>query len=558
MKYAMLQFREEISKEVKRVLATDVDIPFEIPSEDRGDYAVPCFSFSPLFKKSPQEIAGILVDEIELNKGGAEQAGPYVNFRINEEHLVKETIYASLREKFGWFEPNGEEVLIEHTSANPNAPLHVGNARNPVIGDTVARIFKRLGHDVTTEYYVDDMGRQVAMLTWGLANLSPSDVEKPKLDKPDHELMIYYQKVASLMDDESVKEGVHEVIRLMESGDEETIRSFRENSEKVLSGHIASLERLNITHDNFKTESSLIAGGDVREVIEALRELPLCGEDEGALYMEWDGHRVYFARGDGTSLYPARDVAYHIDKTRRTDRLIDVLGEDHKMHALSIIKAMDALNVHPLPEIIFYSFVSLEGEKMSTRSGRSVWLDGLMDTAHQRAKEEILSRRDDMASTDVEDIAEAVGMGAVRFNIIKVQPEKSMDFRWKDALNFQGSSAPFVQYSHARAASIIRKWGGDVESLKAVDPSVLSSTGEIRLVKKMAQYPGVLLESATAPHLLANYALRLAAEFNQFYRDHPVLQAEGKRSARLALVLSFKNIIKEVLDALGISAPEHM
>ncbi len=558
MNYPLIAFEEEIRGEIERILGREIEIPVEIPYEERGDYAVPCFSFAPISKKNPKEIASQLVDEMKLDLGRAEQSGPYLNFWIHESYLLKETVGRSLEEKFGWFEQKDEKVLIEHTSANPNAPLHVGNARNPIIGDTVARIFKRLGYDVTTEYYVDDMGRQVAILTWGLENLSKKDVEEVERDKPDHRLMVYYQKASKLMEEESVKEGIHDIIRLMESGDADTIERFKTNSELVLSGHNASLKRLNISHDSFKTESSLILEGKVREAVDALKKVPICGEDEGALYIEWDGNRVYLTRSDGTSLYPVRDIAYHIEKTERTDRLIDILGEDHKTHALSIFKALEALNIEPSPEFIFYSFVSLEGEKMSTRSGRSVWLDGLMDTARQRAEEEILARRDDLKHDDVQDIAEIVGMGAVRFNVIKVQPEKPIDFRWEEALNFQGSSAPFVQYSHARAASILRRWGGDKDELTSVDPTLLDCEGEIKLVKKIAQYPRVLLESTTSPHLIANYAVQLAAEFNKFYRDHPVLQAEDNKLSRLALVLSSKNVLKEVLDTLGIIAPDHM
>ncbi len=558
MNYALIDFKEEIKREIKSILGEDTEIPVEIPSEERGDYAVPCFSFAPIFKKNPNEIASELVDEIELTMGNVAQAGSYLNFRIDESYLLKNTIKKCLEVDFGWFEQKDEKVLIEHTSANPNAPLHVGNARNPIIGDTVARIFKRLGYDVTTEYYVDDMGRQVAILTWGLENLSETDVEKVERDKPDHRLMVYYQKASKLMGDDYVKEGIHDIIRLMESGDADTIETFKANSKQVLSGHKASLKRLNITHDSFKTESSLILGGKVRGAVDALREAPICGDDEGALYIEWGDNRVYLTRSDGTSLYPARDIAYHVEKTERTDRMIDILGEDHKMHALSIFKALEALEIHPPPEFIFYSFVSLEGEKMSTRSGRSVWLDGLMDTAHERAEDELLARRDDLKHEDVQDIAEIVGTGAVRFNMIKVQPEKPIDFRWEEALNFQGSSAPFVQYSHARAASILRKWGGDKDELALVDPTSLDSEGEIKLVKKIAQYPCVLLDSTTSPHLLANYGVQLAAEFNQFYRDYPVLQSEDNELPRLALVLSSKNVLKDVLDALGIIALEYM
>ncbi len=561
MNHVMLEFKNEIEEKVKELLDVDRPVSLETPSPERGDYALPCFDFASLLKKAPDVIAKELVQKIDLKRGDVEQSGPYINFSIDTSYLVENTLKSCLEGTFGRFPHKDESVIIEHTSANPNAPLHVGNARNPIIGDTLARIYRRLGFDVITEYYVDDMGRQVAILTWALDNIREDDLPEPDYNKPDHEMARYYQHASSMVEkDDEVLGAVQSLIQRMEEGDEEVIEAFIDYSKKVLEGHKDSLARLNIFQDSYKTESSLVLDGEVKKTVDELRESKVCGDEDGALYLPIGDDRIFLTRSDGTSLYPARDIAYHIWKSRRADRLIDVLGEDHKSHARIVKKALESLNISPLPSFIFYSFVSLEGEKMSTRSARSVWLDELMDNAEERAKEEILTRRDDLQPDQIEKSAREVGMGAVRFNIIRVQPEKHMDFRWEDALNFQGSSAPFVQYTHARACSILRKWGGDEEILKEQDGSLLDHESEIKLVKTIAKYPEVLLDSMenSAPHLMAKYAVTVASEFNLFYRDCPVLQGDEKTVSRLSLVKAYKEAISIILDTLGISAPEYM
>ncbi len=563
MNYAILKFEEEIRREISRILDMK-EVSLEIPAKERGDYALPCFSFASHLKKSPVDIATYLAKECRLERGTVKKNGPYLNFEINNDYLVENTIKNcfEMRGHYGSFEPIDKNIIVEHTSANPNGPLHVGRARNPIIGDTIARIFDKMGYRVETQFYVDDIGRQVAILSWGIANLKESDLPECEREKIDHKLVGYYQKANKLMEEnESVVDGIRKLMKSIEEGDEETITSFTDNSKKVLAGMKESLERLGITHDTYKTESSLILDGSVDEVLESLEDLESCEREENALYFEHGNHKIFLTRGDGTSLYPLRDVAYHIWKAKRADELIDVLGEDHKVHGTVIQNVLDVLGIKPIPDIIYHSFVSFDGQRMSTRKGAYVTLDDMMDLAHERALDEVLKRRDDLSKEEADDIAEMVGMGAVRYNIIRVQPEKPMDFRWEEALNFQGNSAPFIQYAYARAASILRKWGGDHgELLSKGDISKLTEPGEIELIRKIALFPREIKNAAVseAPHLMANYAYELGAMFNQFYRDHPVLNADVKKYERLALVKASKIAIGNALYVLGIKAPEYM
>ena len=564
MEYVLIDFKENIEKNVRDYLDLDgdIEIPIEVPSKERGDYALPCFSFASILKKSPMDIAEDISNNIKLENGHLEQSGPYVNFKINEEYLVNNTINAALKqERFGKLPDKNKKMLVEHTSANPNGPLHVGRARNPIIGDTVARINEMAGYQVEKQYYVNDIGRQMAILAWGRMNLDEDDLPPQDRDKVDYQIVRYYQKTSKMLEeDETLEEQIREIIKRMEKGDEEIFEIFEDSSEKVLEGITESLSRLNIFLDSYKNESDFIKDGSVKDIIEQMEKLDECDHEEGALYFERGDNKTFITREDGTNLYPARDIAYHIWKADDADKLVNILGEDHKLHGEFLINALSALNVSPIPDIIFYSFVTFEGKEMSTRKGTYVTLDEFMDTAHEKAKEEILKRRDDLTDKEVEVIAEKVGLGAVRYNIIKVQPGKPIDFRWEEALDFQGNSAPFIQYTHARASSILSRWDGDEEELLTLKDIDLKEKGEISLIKMIAKFPTIIqkAQKEKSPHKIANYAYRLAAEFNQFYRDYPVLKSEDKKKDRLLLVKAFKNVITNVLYTLGIESPKKM
>ncbi|MFW6304649.1 MAG: arginine--tRNA ligase [Candidatus Saliniplasma sp.] len=564
MGYILDEFEKDIIKEIKKTLSLDeeIDIPLEVPDEERGDFAVPCFIFSKHLKKSPVEIAETISDQIKLSSGTAKQTGPYVNFTVDRQQLIKDTIKKCLEYKdyFGSYPPRDEKIILEHTSANPNGPLHVGRARNPIIGDTLARVYEKMGYGVERQYFVNDIGRQMAIFTWGRMNIDEDELSEPERDKIDYSMVRYYQKANALLENNpEIEDEVREIIHAMEMGDEEVLKIFKANAEKVLMGVTGSLERLNITLDGFKSESDFIVDGSVNEVIKEMDELDSCRREEGALYFEEDGKRTFLTRDDGTNLYPARDLAYHMWKAERADVLLNVLGEDHKLHGTFLEEALSALNIKPIPQMVFYSFVSFEGQEMSTRKGIYVTLDDLMDTAQEKAEEEILKRRDDLSEKEIKNISEKVGMGAVRFNIIKVQPEKHIDFVWEDAINFQGDTGPFIQYTYARSCGILNKFQGEV-SLSDGDISKLNEGGEVKLIKTMAKFPRILSKAHTqnSPHILAKYALELASEFNQFYRDHHVLKSEDKKTERILLVKAYRYVLKSLLDTLGLEAPESM
>ncbi len=562
MGYVILDFQDEIIDKTKKVLDISEDmIEIEVPSEERGDYALPCYSLARVLKKDPKKIAEELSTKIEMDFGTVESSGPYVNFKIDGSHLARETILSCLEkeESFGELSPKSEKIIVEHTSANPNGPLHVGRARNPIIGDTLARMYEKSGYEVEKQYYVNDIGRQIAILVWGTLNLDEKDLPTAERKKADHNLVRYYQMANKLLEeDESIEEDIQEIIRSMEKGDEDILQHFKNTAQKIMKGIAKSLERLEINLDSYKTESSLIVDGSVEEVIKKVSELKNSGEEDGALYYEKEDNKTFVARKNGTSLYPARDIAYHIWKAERADHLLNVLGEDHKLHGEFVQSVLKDLDVSPIPHIVFHSFVTFEGQEMSTRKGTYVTLDNFMDTAHEKAKEEIKKRKE-VSTDELDSISEKIGMGAVRYNIIKVQPQKPIDFVWDDALDFEGNSAPFLQYSHTRANSILRKWGDNRLDIGSSDLQDFED-GEITLMKRISEFPRELRDAVenNSPHTMAKYAHKLAAEFNQFYRDYPVLHSEEKKIKRIAIVKSFKFAMGSVLQTLGIQKPKKM
>ncbi|MEM0449404.1 MAG: arginine--tRNA ligase [Methanomassiliicoccales archaeon] len=564
-------FREEVDRCLKQALrrvGAPLDLPVETPDTSIADFAFPCFTLAKTLKKAPVVIA----EELSLNlpksalieKAWAEKG--YLNFRLESLALARITLETILREKeaYGRGEPKHIKVLLEHTSVNPTGPIHVGRARNPFIGDTLARCLRKTGYEVTTEYLVNDVGKQVVLLCWGVRN-AVSDQEKPERDKDDHILVGYYRQANKLMEtDPRVQEEIAAMTRAFEAGDPATISMVRETAERMLSGIKQSLALVGVHIDNYTWESQFIINGEARRVVERLKATPYCHEEGGALYLdlsEFGIHgkstKFFFTRSDGTTLYTTRDMAYHLDKFKRADVVINVLGEDQKLGQQQLAAALKILGEKRVPECLFYAFVSLPEGRMSTRKGLVVYLDDLIDEAEERAYEEVRKRRTDLSEQRMREIARWIGRGALRFNMVRVQPEKQIVFKWEEALNFEGNSAPFVQYAHARCCSIMKK----AEDYQPVlEPSRLTQPYEIKLIRILAQYPSVVRDCALKRrvHLLPAYAQEVAAAFNQFYAYVPVLRSGENQAARLTLVEATMWVLRSALDTLGIAAPEEM
>ncbi len=566
-------FREEVERGVSaamKALGAEQDLQMETPDPAIADFAFPCFPLAKAMRKAPpaiaEELAGRIPPSRMFERVWAEKG--YLNFRVNQEELVRSTLNEVMRAKadYGKGDDKRTKVLLEHTSVNPTGPIHVGRARNPIIGDTLARCLRKCGYDVTTEYLVNDVGRQVVLLAWGVRNIPPEEVT-PVTDrqKDDHLLVGFYQKANQRLEtDPQVEEQVASLTRRFESGDPEVVSMVRATAERMLCGIKESLDSINVALDNYTWESKFILNGEARKVVERLKTVPECHEEGEAFYLDLSAFGVhgrdtkfFFTRADGTTLYTTRDMAYHLDKFKRADQFINVLGEDQKLGQQQLAAALKILGEDKAPECLFYAFVSLPEGRMSTRKGRAVHLDDLIDEAEERAYEEVRKRRTDLSEERMRQIAMDIGRGALRFNIARVQAEKQIVFKWEEALNFEGNSAPFVQYSHARCCSILAK-AGTFE--RAVDPGQLGDPYERKLIRILAQYPTVVRDCGVKRriHLMPAYGQEVASAFNQFYAYVPVLRSGEHQAARLTLVESTMWVLRGVLDNLGIVAPEEM
>ena len=577
----MDRFRTEVDGAVRSALSkmgVDSEFSIEIPSTDAADLAVPCFLMSKALKRAPKDIAEELASNIEPSGliSDVSALNGYLNFKMDGVKLTEGTLkdVLEMKGRYGSLPNKGVKVIVEHTSTNPTGPIHVGRARNPIIGDTLARILGMCGYDVSTEYYVNDVGKQVVILTWGVNNLTKEQVEKEiedrgmqdDRDKIDHKLVAYYRLANKMMEeDPAVQEEIGSMLRKFEAGDEEVISTVRKTAEIMLNGLKETLANIDVVLDTYTWESKFIADGSARKYVEELKQSKYAGvEDDGACYLELKDFgiqgkntRFTFTRADGTALYTTRDIAYHQDKFKRADKLIDVLGEDQKLGNKQLCCALEILGQTRKLDAMFYSFVSLPEGKMSTRKGVVVYLDDLIDEAVSRAYDEIRSRRDDMPEDRMREIAKIIGVGAIRYNIVRVQPEKQLVFKWEEALSFDGNSGPFLQYSYARACSMLRK-AGDFEEV--VDPSLLTDPFELSLIKTISKFESVIEQAGENRriHLLPAYGHELASAFNQFYASVPVLNSKAEKDARLTLVKCSKIVLKNVLDCLGLGAPEEM
>jgi len=565
------EFEAEVKDAVKEALSTlGQDMQFPIERSDMADLAIPCFIMAKAMKVSPKEIAERLAGMIEPSGSIASVTAlnGYLNFNMDGNILVRETLKEVLEkgDAYGCAPVSGIRMNVEHTSTNPTGPIHVGRARNPIIGDTLARCLSRCGYDVQTEYYVNDVGKQVVILTWGVNNIPAGSLDEGDRDKTDHKLVAYYRLANKLMEeDPGVQEQISDMLRRFEAGDKEVISSVRKTAEAMLDGLKETLSGINVTLDKYTWESDFIADGSAKDVVERLKASKYAGQtDDGAWYLDLKDFGIHgkntnfiFTRSDGTTLYTTRDLAYHLDKFKRADKAIDVLGEDQKLGSKQLCSALKILGSDNIPDAMFYSFVSLPEGKMSTRKGVVVYLDDLIDEAVERAYEEVRSRRSDLSEERMTQIAKMIGIGAVRYNIVRVQPDKQFVFKWEEALNFDGNSGPYLQYVHARACSMLRK-AGNFEF--DTDPSKLGDELEIGLIRTISRFADVIRSAGEEKriHMLPSYGHEVASAFNQFYAAVPVLAAGESRNARLTLVECTRTVLRNVLDCLGMESPEEM
>ncbi len=553
----MDKFQEHIVKFLKKEAKAEINLE-KPPNPELGDYAFPCFSLAKILRKNPNEIAKDLAAKFSKTAliKEARAAGPYVNFFTNKSQLTEATLKKVIKEKNKFGSANAgknKKIIVEHTSINPNASPHVGRARNAFIGDCIVRTLKFAGYNVETYYYVNDVGKQIAMLVLG--------AENKKSIKFDDLLKIYIAINKKAEKDNRLEKKVFDLLYRLEKGDKKVTARFKKIVDTCVKGQSRLFSELGIKYDKFDYESKYLWDKKTESV---LREL----ERTGMLFIDKDNRMVLdqkgfelgmkvpvlvLTRGDGTSLYPLRDIAYTIEKVSKGHNII-VLGEDQKLYFEQLVAALKIMG-YAAPEAVHYSFVLLDEGKMSTRKGNLVLLEDFMEEALKKAKVEIKKRHGKVN----ESSAKAIAYGAIKYAILKVSPEKNVVFNWEHALSFEGESAPYVQYAYARISSILKKYGKKTDGKIKYD--ILDKKEETELIKKISDFPNVVskVTNNLKPHIIANYLYELSQKFNEFYHTCPILkEKEDIKKARLVLVGAVKQVLSNGLMLLGIGTLEKM
>jgi len=504
---------------------------------------------------------------------GVEALRGYLNFHIDWPSFAKRLVEEILSQGEDFGRPKAEPgtLVLEHTSVNPTGPLNIARSRNSIIGDALFRLYSFLGWKVRRLYLLNDIGHQIVVIYWGMRKgISSQDLRKRYSRfsaKKDFITLFTYVPASAEVSENPVAR--LEVARLEAQvhSDPKLLKQLRQMSRACLEGQLETLSKLGIEFDEITPESRFVEEGSLPDILDRLRERGVLVEErDGSVGLDLSsvgltrrksGH-VTLLKSDGSSTYTLRDIAYHEWKFREGDLFITVLGEDHKREFKELEAILRMLGHRKDLRAAFYSFVTYEaGKKMSTRRGETVPLDEVIEEALSRSEEEVRKRREELDPDKVRSIAEQVGLGAIKFNILKVDTNKSIRFKWEEAINFAGDSSAYVQYAHARASSILKK-AGDFRP-RAIDS--LCTKEEKDLIWSIARIPAVIVRSAESmkPNYLAEHAILVASNFNKFYMQHRVIQAdEPLRSARLALVACVKHTLAQMLGLLGIAAPEEI
>lgn len=552
-----MNIKQEISKEISNILKKDyIDIDKMITKNDsitRGNYSLPCFKFASEFKDKPDNIANMIKENLKLDYiEKLDVIGGFLNIYIKRDFYIKNVLEEINTNGLSYGSTHvgkDKKVLVEHTSINPNASPHIGRARNAILGDSVVKLLKFNDYDVEVHYFVNDIGKQIAMLV--LASREKENFSFEDL------LQMYIEINKKVKEDPKLEKQVFDLLDKLEHGDSKTINEFRSLVKICKEGQVEIFNELGINYDYFDYESDFIINGDVDKILNDLKNTGKLFEvEDGRLAINQEEYNIptkspvlVVTRANKTSLYPLRDIAYTIYKDKiGKDRNIVILGEDQKVYFKQISAALDLLG-YKVPEVVHYSFVLLPDGKMSTRNGTVVLLKDFMNDVLEKVKEE-LQKRD--GKIDIEK-AKKIAYGTVKYTILKSSLEKNVIFDLEDALSFNGDTSLYIQYNYARIMSVLQK--AENVSLN-YDYNSLKEDIEISLVQKLDNFKDIIKTASEklTPNIICNYVYELTKTFANYYHDYSILNVEDDnlKNARLQLVKSIRTVIKICLNILGI------
>jgi arginyl-tRNA synthetase len=564
----MQRFREEIvnilSGQValdREQIAADLETP---PSPELGDFAFPCFKLAKLLKSAPARIAGDLATKLPASSffTKIEARGPYLNFYCNRQLLAQLTLASVREEKESYGRQDtglGKTIVIDFSAPNIAKPFGIGHLRSTVIGNALYRIFTALGYRCVGINHLGDWGTQFGKLIaayrhWG-------DEDRLNADSITYLYELYVRFHSEAEKDEALETEARACFKKLEGGDEEAHMLWQRFRELSLSEFQRIYKILGVTFDSYQGESfyNEMLDNTVNEV----EGKGLARLSEGALIVELDEEGMppcLLRKQDGATLYATRDLcaAVYRQQMYNFDRMLYVVGADQALHFQQVFSVLKKMGHEWADRCIHVPFglIRFKEGKMSTRQGTLVFLEDVLDRATQLAANIINEKNPSLAGK--ETVARQVGIGAVIFGDLSNDRIKDIEFDWDKVLDFSGETAPYIQYSHARICSILRKTPDRKENF---DANLLATEEEQAVVSTLARFPAAICRAADTykPSVLARYLLDLAKDFNKFYHQCPVLQAEDNtRQSRLALCDAVRQVLVNGLTLLGISAPQEM
>jgi len=566
----MMDFKKEIT-DILKVKIEDLDWEeinsmIEIPPKsDMGDFAFPCFKLAKVFKKAPNLIAQEIVDFIGNNSlfEKVEIVGAYINFFIDKKTFVKSVLdeIIKLGDEFGSSNVgNGKNVIVEYSSPNIAKPFHIGHIRSTVIGNALHKIYNFLGFNTIAVNHLGDYGTQfgkliVAYKLWG---------DKEVIEEnPIPELLKLYIKFHEVVEEKpELDDEARMWFKKLEDNDEEATELWQWIRDVSLKEFNRVYDLLGIKFDSLAGES--FYSDKMPRVLEMMREKNILKESQGAEIVDLEPYNMppaLITKRDGSTLYITRDIAAAIYRKEHYDfyKNIYVVGSQQNLHFKQWIKIIDLMGFDWAYDCVHVPFgmVSLEEGTMSTRKGRVVFLEDVLKKAIEKTKEIIVEKSPNLEDKD--KVAKEVGIGAVVFQELSNNRIKDYVFSWEKTLNFDGESGPYVQYTHARASSLLRK--SKTDYTKNINYELLQEKEVMDLIRLLNQFPEIVQDAARKyePSIITRYIIDIAQAFNKFYHDYPILVEDIElQRARLHLVAAVKQTIKNGLRLIGVEAPDKM
>ena len=575
-KETMLQYVDKIADliapQVEGLEKDEIRKMIEIPADSKmGDYAFPCFKLAKILRKAPpliaKGIAEAIADDPVFEK--VEQVNAYVNMFINKEAFAGDVISEVIEkgDDFGKSDIGADRpVVVEYSSPNIAKPFHIGHIRSTVIGASIAKIYDYLGFKVIRINHLGDYGTQfgkmiVAYRHWG----NKQDV----IDEPIKTLLGYYTKFHEEAEkDPSLEDEARATFTKLEHGEPEETEIWQWFRDESLKEFSRVYDMLGITYDSYAGES--FYSDKMPRFVKELEEKGLMEEDDGARLVRLDDYGLTPAliqKSDGSTLYITRDIAAAVYRKETYDfyKNIYVVASQQNLHFQQWIQILELMGYEWARDCVHVPFglVSLEDGTMSTREGRVVFLEDVLNGAVDKTREIIKEKNPDADPEMVEEVAKAVGIGAVVFNELSNYRIKDYVFSWDHVLNFEGETGPYVQYTYARSCSILRNAGEEVvaKAKEGFDPQYLKGESAHALTSLLYRFPEVILEAGEKyePSIVTRHLVDIAQAFNKFYHDeHILVDNEDEKVAKVAMVMAAQTAIRNGLDILCMKAPEKM